>query len=59
MFLADKGYDFTELIKYLEKEDIKPIIDICNHWKDEEYKPLKGYNDIEYTYDGNVYYVND
>jgi len=30
--LADKGYDDTKIIEYLEKKDINPIIDICNKW---------------------------
>jgi len=57
--LADKGYDDTKIIECLEKKDINPIIDICNKWKDgEETKQYKN-SDIVYTYDGNVYYIND
>ena len=30
-FLADKGYDYTDFIKWLAKYEISPIIDIKNH----------------------------
>jgi len=57
--MADKGYDDTNIIEYLKKKGITPIIDICNKWKDgEETKQYKD-TDIVYTYDGKVYYVND
>lgn len=57
-FLADKGYDWTDLILWLEKYDISPIIDIQNHW--EKGEPTKQYKDtdIVYTYDGKVYYAD-
>ena len=35
-FMADKGYDSSKLIKMLEDNDIKPIIDIRNCWKGED-----------------------
>lgn len=54
---ADKGYDGKELITYLESKDIKPIIDIRNHWKDEETKQYKN-TDLVYTYDGKVNIIN-
>jgi len=58
-FLADKGYDWTDLIKYLEKEGISPIIDICNNWQIQEDTKAYKNSDIEYTYDGKVYYLDD
>lgn len=58
-FLADKGYDYTKLIEFLEDNDISPVIDIQNHWlKDEETKQYKD-TDLIYTYDGKVYLVDD
>lgn len=58
-FLADKGYDYTDLILMLEKYEISPIIDIQNHW--EKGEPTKQYRDtnIVYTYDGKVYYADE
>ncbi|MGB4660945.1 MAG: transposase [Mobilitalea sp.] len=58
-FTADKGYDDTKIIEYLESKDISPIIDICNKWKDGEKTKQYKDTDIVYTYDGKVYYVND
>lgn len=55
---ADKGYDSEEIITFLKNNDIKPIIDIKNQWKDETTKQYKDTN-IVYTYDGKVYYVDD
>ena len=56
---ADKGYDGEDLIKEIKKYGIKPIIDIKNQWKDgEKTKQYKDTN-IVYTYDGDVYYVDD
>lgn len=58
-FYADKGYDYTKLIELLEDNDISPVIDIQNHWTNgEETKQYKD-TDIVYTYDGNVYLVDD
>lgn len=56
-FLADKGYDWTDLIKWLKKYEISPIIDIQNHWKEDTTKQYKN-TDIVYTYDGKVYYAD-
>lgn len=55
---ADKGYDSEDMITFLKKKGIKPIIDIRNHWKDEDTKQYKD-TDIVYTYDGKVSMVND
>lgn len=57
-FLADRGYDSTDLIQWLTTEGIAPIIDICNHWKGEETKQFKN-TDLIYNYKGNVYYVSE
>jgi len=53
---ADKGYDGEDIIKFLKSNDIKPIIDVQNHWKDDRTRQYKNTN-IVYTYDGKVYYV--
>ena len=55
---ADKGYDSEEIIAYLQSYEIKPIIDIRNHWVNEETKQYKN-TDLIYTYDGKVSIVND
>lgn len=57
-FLADKGYDYTNLITWLEKYEINPIIDIKNQWKDGEKTKQYRDTDLTYTYNGEVYYVN-
>ena len=57
-FLADKGYDYTKLIEYLEEQDITPIIDICNMWQDGEKTKQYRDTDLVYTYDGEVYFVD-
>ena len=58
-FFADKGYDYTKLIEFLEDNDISPVIDIQNHWSNgEETKQYKD-TDLVYTYDGKVYLVDD
>ena len=57
---ADKGYDSKEIIIFLKNNNINPVIDIKNSWKDGE--KTKQYKDtkIVYTYDGNVlYYESD
>jgi hypothetical protein len=53
---ADKGYDDTKLIKRLwDEEEIKPVIDIRNMWKDpDKTKQLGEYENIVYNYKGNV-----
>lgn len=58
-FLADKGYDYTNLITWLEKYEIIPIIDIKNQWKDGEKTKQYRDTDLTYTYNGEVYYVNE
>jgi len=58
-FLADKGYDCTELITYLENNDISPIIDICNKWKSGEVTKQYRDTDLVYTYNGQVFYTNE
>lgn len=55
---ADKGYDSEDMITFLKEKGIKPIIDIRNHWKNEDTKQYKD-TDIVYTYDGKVSIVND
>lgn len=58
-FLADKGYDYTDLIKWLEKYEISPIIDIKNHWgKGDKTKQYRD-TDLTYTYDGKVYWTDE
>ncbi len=57
--MADKGYDDTKIIEYLEGKGISPIIDICNKWKDGEKTKQYKDTDIVYTYDGKVYYIDD
>ena len=57
-FLADKGYDSTELIEWLTTEGISPVIDIRNMWKGDETKQFKDTN-IVYNYKGKVYYITD
>jgi len=56
---ADKGYDSEKLIEFLKENGISPVIDIQNHWKDGD--ATKQYKDtqIVYTYDGEVYYVDE
>lgn len=58
-FLADKGYDYTDLIKWLEKYEISPIIEIQNHWeKGERTKQYKD-TDLTYSYDGKIYWTDE
>jgi len=54
---ADKGYDDAKLIKRLwDDEEIKPVIDIRNMWKDpDKTRQLGGYENIVYNYKGNIY----
>ena len=56
-FMADKGYDWTDLIKWLNNNDIKPIIDIRNQWKDGEKTKQYKDTDLVYSYDGKIYYT--
>ncbi len=43
---------------FLKENEIKPVIDIRNHWKDEQTKQYKN-TDIVYTYDGKVSIIDD
>jgi hypothetical protein len=54
---ADRGYDDTKLIKRLwDDEEIKPVIDIRNMWKDKEQtRVLPGYENVTYNYQGQIY----
>lgn len=58
-FLADKGYDYTDLIKWLEKYEISPIIDIQNHWEKGEKTKQYRDTDLTYSYDGKVYWTDE
>ena len=58
-FLADKGYDSTNLIETLKTNDIAPIIDIRNMWKSGEKTKQYRNTDLTYDYEGNVYYTNE
>ena len=53
------GYDYTDLIVWLEKYDISPIIDIQNHWKDGEKTKQYRNTDLTYSYDGKVYWTDE
>ena len=57
-FLADKGYDSTELTEWLTTEGVSQVIDIRNMWQGEETKQFKNTN-IVYAYKGKVYYIAD
>lgn len=56
-FLGDKGYDSGKLIEKLEGEEIIPIIDIRNCWKDGEETHQYRDTDLVYNYKGEVWYV--
>ena len=58
-FLADKGYDYTKLIVWLEEHEISPVIDIQNHWKDGEKTKQYKNTDLTYNYEGKVYYTDE
>jgi len=57
IFLGDRGYDDGKLVTRLWDEyQIKPVIDICNHWKDGEKTRLLGdYKNVVHDYRGNVF----
>lgn len=55
-FLADRGYDSTDLIQWLETKGVSPIIDIRNCWQGEETRQF-GNTDLIYDYKGKVYFV--
>ena len=56
-FMADRGYDDSKLITRLwDDYQIKPVIDIANHWRDgEKTKALGKSEDLLYDYKGTVY----
>lgn len=56
---ADKGYDGEDLIKAIKGYGIKPIIDIQNHWQDGDKTRQYKDTNIVYTYNGDVYYINE
>ena len=58
-FMADKGYDYTDLIKWLEKYEVNPVIDIQNHWRKEEKTKQYRETDLTYSYKGEVYWTDE
>lgn len=58
-FMGDKGYDSTKLIELLEGNDIVPVIDICNKWKEGEETHQYRDTDLVYNYKGDVWYVDE
>ena len=57
--MADKGYDSYDLIEILEDNNIVPIIDIRNCWKDGDVTRQYRNTDLVYDYQGNVWYVKE
>lgn len=57
-FIADRGYDDTDLIERLEEKGVTPLIPNRHMWKEEA---SRQYLDTDLIYDqsGNVYYVDD
>lgn len=58
-FLGDRGYDGSKLIEMLKEQDIKPIIDIRNCWKDGEQTHQYRDTNLVYNYKGDVWYVEE
>lgn len=58
-FLADKGYDGAPLTEWLEGNEITPIIDIRNCWKDKEETHQYKDSSLVYNYEGKVWYVDE
>lgn len=58
--LGDRGYDSLPLIRQIKSMGISPIIDICNHWREDKKgtRQVKD-RDLVYTYNGKVSYVNE
>ncbi|MFU8833173.1 MAG: transposase [Wenzhouxiangella sp.] len=56
VFTGDRGFDETKLLSMLwDKWRIRPVIDICNHWKDgERTKVVPGTENILYDYRGRI-----
>lgn len=57
-YLADRGYDSTDLIECVENTSVTPIIDIRNMWQDTD--ETRQYEDTNfvYTFNGEIYYYN-
>jgi transposase len=57
IFLGDRGYDDSKLIKFLWDEYwIKPVIDIRNMWKDgEKTRLLSEFTNVVHDYRGNIF----
>lgn len=55
-FLADRGYDSTNLIEWLTTEGVSTIIDIRNCWQGEETRQFRN-TDLIYNYKGKVFFV--
>ena len=55
-FLADRGYDSTDMIDWLTTEGVSPIIDIRNCWQGEETRQFLE-TDLIYDYKGKVSFV--
>jgi hypothetical protein len=51
-FMADRGYDDTNLILWLKEHEIKAVIDKRNLWKSEKEKQLPGHENIFYDEKG-------
>ena len=58
-FFGDKGYDSTKIIRWLENEEISPIIDFRNCWKDGEETHQYRDTQIIYNYKGTEAQVFD
>ena len=58
-FLGDKGYDSGKLIRVPEGENIIPVIDIRNCWKDGEETHQYRDTNLVYNYKGDVWYVEE
>ena len=56
--MAGRGYDSTDLIEWLEIEDVALVIDIRNLWQGDETKQFKD-TDLVYSYNGKVYFVEE
>lgn len=58
-FLADRGYDGTPLLELIESKDMVPIIDIKNQWAKDTHTKQYRDTDLIYTYNGQVFFVDD
>ena len=54
-FMADRGYDDTELIEILKARRVKAVIDKRMQWSVQTEKEVPGYPDAYYDEAGNVY----